>query len=218
MSSAGTLILVGAEAAMGAEILARMVRDGYRVITADAGDAVALEAAVASVPELAVLVVNLPITRTGLRFNEVDDSAFAAAMQHQLFDVVRAAQTVLPRMRGGGRIVHVSARGHLGAWGGVHLMAAGAALAAMTRSMALELEGEGIRVNLIATGFVGERTDTAQRRAAVAHAVSFFAAAEGGASGETLLLDGHAGLRMAESRRPRQPAIQASLPHTNESP
>ena len=60
MSSAGTLILVGAEASMGAEILARMVRDGYRVITADAGDAVALEAAVASVPELAVLVVNLP--------------------------------------------------------------------------------------------------------------------------------------------------------------
>jgi NAD(P)-dependent dehydrogenase (short-subunit alcohol dehydrogenase family) len=109
-------------------------------------------------------------------------------------------------MRNGARIVFVGSRGHLGAWGGVHLMAAGAALVAMMRSMAMELAQEGIRVNMVAADFAHDRGDTPTLRAAISHAVEFLCAAELGISGETLLIDGNASLRMGEARDRRPPS------------
>ena len=198
------LLLVGAMAPFGAEILNRMLGAGFDVIQAT--DVALWREASASSTELDVLIVNVPVTRTALSFDAVDDGAFEAALQTQFFDVVQAAQAALPRMRIGARIVFVGSRGHLGAWGGVHLMAASAALVAMMRSMALELTPEGIRVNMVAADFALDRGDTPTLRAAITHAVEFLCSAELGISGETLLIDGNASLRMGEARDRRPPS------------
>ena len=198
------LLLVGAMAPFGAEILNRMLGAGFDVIQAK--DVALWRETSASSTELDVLIVNVPVTRTALRFDAVDDGAFQAALQTQFFDVVQAAQAALPRMRIGARIVFVGSRGHLGAWGGVHLMAASAALVAMMRSMALELTPEGIRVNMVAADFALDRGDTPTLRAAITHAVEFLCSAELGISGETLLIDGNASLRMGEARDRRPPS------------
>lgn len=198
------LLLVGAMAPFGAEILNRMLDAGFDVIQAN--DVALWRETSASRTELDVLIVNVPVTRTALPFDAVDDVAFEVAMQTQFFDVVQAAQAALPRMRTGARIVFVGSRGHLGAWGGVHLMAASAALVAMMRSMALELTPEGIRINMVAADFALDRGDTPTLRAAITHAVEFLCSAQLGVSGETLLIDGNASLRMGEARDRRPPS------------
>ena len=203
-AQAGRLILVGAEEACGADLLARMTSNGYDVISVAHGDSEALQQA-ASQP-VAVLIVNTPVAKTSLRFNDVTDDDVSEALQRQLYNVVQAAQTVLPAMQPGARIVNIGSRGHLGAWGGVHLMAASAAMVAMTRCMSLELEADGITVNMIAAEFTGARTDTPKNRAAIVNAASFFASEGVGVSGETMVIDGHAALRMGEARAPRQAA------------
>lgn len=196
------VVLIGAGAAGGAEIAAQLQQDGHTLCCVDAPDLNAWLASTDADVPVEALVVHGPVQRSGLRFDQIDDAAFEQALQTQLLDVVLATQSVLPRMHAGARIVFTGARGHLGAWGGVHQMAASAALAAMARSMALELAPEGIRVNLVAAAFTGDRVDTADLRASVARTVSFLCAAGPGLSGETLLVDGLAALRMTEARAP----------------
>lgn len=153
-----------------------------------------------------ILIVNRPVSVTQLRFDAVTDADFDAAMSDMLYDVVEIVQSAVPRLLAGGRIVLVGSRGHLGAWGGVHLMAASAALAGMMRTMALELAssgpaGKGIAVNLVAAGFVGSTWDTPGSRRQVANAVGFLAEPDTGLIGETVIVDGGRSLRMSESRR-----------------
>ena len=185
-----TVLLTGSDRDFGAELAARFAADGASVVTG-AGEAA-----------IDVLVVNVPVGRSGTKFLDIADAELAAALDMLVFDVVDIVQAALPRMGRGGRIVVVSARGHLGAWGGAHLMAANAALMGLVRSMALEFAERGIRVNALAPDFAGERWDTAAARGEVAEAAAFLA--RDGLpllSGQTLLLDGMRSLRMTESRR-----------------
>lgn len=204
------VVLVGAEAPFGAEIARRLTGAGHLVMALDAPAVHRWLTQADATGPVRALVVNAPVARSVLRFDAVDDAAFAQALQTQLVDVVQVIQAVLPRMQAGARIVLVGTRGHLGAWGGVHLMAASAALVAMARSMALELAPEGIRVNMVAAEFVHDRGDTPALRAGVAHAVEFLCAPELGISGETLLVDSQAALRMSESRNAADSPITAA--------
>ena len=199
----GCLVLVGAQAPFGAEIAQRLARGNTPVLPLD-GPALAAWLAEPdhATKTVDALVVNVPVERSALRFDAVDDAAFEQALETQLVDVVQVTQAALPRMGPGARIVFIGSRGHLGAWGGVHQMAASAALVAMARSMALELAADGIRVNMVAAEFVHDRGDTPGLRAGIAHAVEFLCAPELGLSGETLLIDGNAALRMSEARNP----------------
>lgn len=185
-----SIVLLGIDRPFGAEIATRLAHDG-EVATAlpEAGP-------------IEALVVNVPVVRDGTRFAEVSDAQMAEALETMVFGVVEAVQAALPHLAPGARIVAVAARGHLGAWGGAHLMAANAALAGFIRSIALELGERGIRANLLAPDFAGERWDTPKARAEVAEAAAFLAR-PGMAlmSGQTLLLDGMRSMRLTESRR-----------------
>ncbi|MFM9927620.1 SDR family oxidoreductase [Variovorax sp. H27-G14] len=198
----GTLLLVGSQQPLADSVRERLQRDGHHVIAVQGGDDAALQAALSAAPLIDALVTLTPTARANLAFDEIDDATFEAAVESQLLAVVRTAQAVLPRLREGGRIVHVGSRGHQGAWGGVHQMAASAGLAAMTRSMALELQPEGHCVNLVASEFSHERQDTPRNREAVTHAVSMLAAPRCGITGQCMVIDGLASMRMSEARRP----------------
>ncbi len=185
-----TIVLLGSERPFGAEIAARLAQEG------------AVATALPASGPIEALVVNVPVVREGVRFGEISDAQLEEALEVMVFDVVAAVQAALPLLAPGGRIVAVAARGHLGAWGGAHLMAANAALAGFIRSLALEMGERGIRANLLAPDFAGERWDTPQARAEVAEAAAFLAR-PGMAlmNGQTLLLDGMRSMRLSESRR-----------------
>ena len=194
--SRATAIVVGAARPFGAEIVAALRANGYAVTSV-----AEVAGALPVIDDVAVLVINAPIEAAKTAFDDITDAAFEAALTDQLFDVVAVAQAVLLSMPRGGRIVNVGSRGHLGAWGGAHLMAASAAMAGMTRSMALELAADGIGVNHVAAGFAGSSWDTPESRCHVATAVCHLAAPNTGLVGETLIVDGGSSLRMSESRR-----------------
>lgn len=184
-----TFLLLGADRPFGAELATRLAQEGSVVTRWPEG---AIDA----------LVVNVPVVRDATRFGGITDAQMQAALDTMVFAVVEAVQRALPQLAPGARIVAVAARGHLGAWGGAHLMAANAALVGFIRSIALELSERGLRANLLAPDFAGERWDTAQARAEVAEGAAFLARA--GMSlinGQTILLDGLRSMRLSESRR-----------------
>ncbi len=201
INSRPALLLVGAQEPLAEPILSRLRHDGHEVRAIASHDAPALEAALGSGTRWDALVTLTPAGRSNLLFDEIDDDAFDAALDSQLLSAVVTAQAVLPHLNDGAHIVHVGSRGHQGAWGGAHQMAASAALVAMTRSMALELQPEGYYVNMVASEFIEGRQDSPQNREAVAHAVSMLAAPQSGITGQCLVIDGLASLRMSEARQ-----------------
>lgn len=186
-------IILGAERAFGREIVERLERDNYRVTVGD-------DMSGAGSDPLDLLVFNRPLASGGVRFRDISDDDFLAAMDDQLTALVAAGQAAAPLMSSGGSIVVVASRAHLGAWAGADRVAAGASLVGMTRSMALELAG--ITVNLIAPEFVGEPGDTPEARAAVAGTVAWLAGPDARfVTGETILLNAGRSLRMTETAR-----------------
>ena len=192
-------IVVGEARPFGAEIVAALRVNGYMVATF--ADTSRVGAEESGVTDVEVLVINAPVTEANRSFDSITDAEFDGALTEHLYDIVAVAQHVLPKMLRGGRIVNVGSRGHLGAWGGAHLMAASAAMAGMTRCMALELAADGISVNNVAAGFAGTSWDTPENRRNVANTVCHLAAPNTGLVGETLIVDGGRSLRMSESRR-----------------
>lgn len=203
-------VLVGAHRCHGTAIAEHLTQAGHAVVCLDGDAPVADVDARLSGRAAAVLVINTPVSRTGLRFADISDDAFDTAMQDQVFDTVTMIQAMLPAMPAGARIVLVGARGHLGAWGGAHQMAASAAVAALARSLALELAPQGMRVNVVAAGFVDADALHTPASDGIAHAVAYLSDPQLDVSGETFLMDGHAGLRMDESRKPRAAAPDAA--------
>lgn len=203
-----TAVVIGAGRTYGQEIMLRLETGGYSVIAIDADDDdhASLSAAYAKAGNIGALIINVPSPRGESRFLELTDAEFRSAMRYALTDVVLAGQAALPYLPRGGRIVHVTTRGYLGAWGGAHVMAGSAGLVAMTRSMALELAEKGIAVNAVAAEFTETGQSSPELRYSVAEAVSYLASAEAGVSGNTLLIDGCRSLRMPESRRQFHPA------------
>jgi 3-oxoacyl-[acyl-carrier protein] reductase len=197
--AARTAVIIGAARPFGAEIVERLGAEGYAVTAVPEGTA---GAALEVDAPLDLFVLNAPVRPAGTRFRDITDDEFLSAVQEQLYELVAAGQAAARRMTKGGSIVHVASRAHLGAWGGAHQMAAGAALVGMSRSMSLELAAQGIRVNVLAPDFVGETWDTPAARAEVAGAVAFLAGPDSRLmTGETLLLDGGKSLRMTEGAK-----------------
>lgn len=184
---------------------------------ADLGDPAAAEAVVALALErfgrLDVLVCNAGMGRVGapevvkpfLRFTSAE---WRQSLETNLLTAVHVIGAALPALRrAGGRVVVVSSvTGPLASSPGESPYAAGkAALGGLVRTLALELGGEGVRVNAVAPGWIAtDATTPAERRAArhtplgragtpaeVAEVIAFLASpAASYVNGETVVVDG----------------------------
>ncbi len=139
-----------------------IVEAGGRAIAvqADVADKAQVEAAIARVREalgpITVLVNNAGIEEF-TPFHEISEQAWDRVMDVNLKGVYYATQAVLPDMVavGWGRIVNLTALGaQSGAANMVHYIATKGGLAAMTKSLAVELGSKCITVNAVSPGFI----------------------------------------------------------------
>lgn len=149
--------------------------DGLEAVTLDVADPASIEAAFTAVEErhgaVTLLVANAGITRDTLLMRMSDDD-IDDVLQTNLAGSIRLARRALKgmlRAKTGSIVLMGSVVGMLGSGGQVNYAASKAGLIGAARSLAREVGSRGIRVNVIAPGFVETdmtaELDEAQRSA-----------------------------------------------------
>ncbi|MEW2457029.1 SDR family NAD(P)-dependent oxidoreductase [Streptomyces albus] len=181
LAGEGARVLVTDRDAARADSVAAAIRaDGgaAEARTCDVTDAAAVEAAVAHAGEtfggLDVLVNNAyACHRDPERFEQWDEAPWYEDFEvtvHGAARCVRAALPLLERASGRGSVVNIGSVNAERHFGDHAYSAAKAALASLTRTLAVESAPRGIRVNLVEPGTV--RTDVWRNRAAMLEEVS----------------------------------------------
>ncbi|MGX2993080.1 SDR family NAD(P)-dependent oxidoreductase [Streptomyces sp. JNUCC 64] len=166
--------IVLAAARAGADLLTCYVRDSehveslrrelkgtggdHEVVRADVGDLEQVDALVARAKEkygkLDGIVNNAGVI-SHIPFAELPPDEWSRVLDTNLTAVYRVIQQSLPLLGTGASVVNIGSRG---AAAGIplraHYTAAKAALTGLTRSLAKELGGQGIRVNVVAPGVI----------------------------------------------------------------
>jgi 3-oxoacyl-[acyl-carrier protein] reductase len=168
-SSGAHAVVTGASSGIGAAIVKRLLQDGWRVtgLSRTAPDIVAqsfqhrtldllearpgdVHAALADIPATA-LVHAAGVLRVG-ELGRLDREAGASMWRLHVDSAALLADTLVPRMGAGGRIVLIGSRTAAGSAGRSQYAASKAALVGLARSWAIELAPRGITVNVIAPG------------------------------------------------------------------
>ncbi|MEN9762275.1 MAG: hypothetical protein RI906_2101 [Pseudomonadota bacterium] len=180
MSTSRHALITGAASGIGLETARQLLHAGCTVHLADR-DAQAVQRAAASLaatapgqaqahvldvtdsdqaqtlierlPGLSVLVNNAGIFDVK-DFFALTESDFERMYSVNTIPMFTLARLAAPRMGQGGRIVNLASRALLGARHYAHYVASKAAVAGLTRAMALELAPLGITVNAIAPGVI----------------------------------------------------------------
>lgn len=144
------------------QVVAEIEALGRRAVAlpADVGDydqaAALVEATVTTLGRLDILVNNAGIVRDTLllRMQEADWDEVLRVNLKGAFNTGKAAARFMARQRAG-RIINISSvSGLMGQVGQANYSASKAGLIGLTKSMARELAGRGVTVNVVAPGFV----------------------------------------------------------------
>lgn len=161
----GHALVTGASSGIGAAIVARLLREGWRVTglsrtdprladphyahrSADLLDETALDAALADLAPNAV--VHAAGLMRGGALGALEAATGRLLWRLHVEVATRIADALAPRMANGGRIVLIGSRRASGAANASQYAASKAALVALARSWAQELAPRGITVNVVA--------------------------------------------------------------------
>lgn len=119
----------------------------------DIADAAAVERVLAGIPHVDVLVNNAATVTRPAPFLDLLPEEWALALAVNVTGAINVMRAALRRMGAGGRIVNLASTfAHVGAANRVAYSTTKGAILAFSRSLALELAPQGIRVNSISPG------------------------------------------------------------------
>lgn len=164
---AGEGATVTVVARTGEEVDAVAAEIGGRAVVMDVADAGSVDAGMAAVGEVDVIVANAGVVWPLQRFVETDVAEWERAVAINLFGAVRVVRAALPGMvnRGWGRVVTISSGAATppGMPSANAYSTSKAALDMFTLHLAKEVEGTGVTVNAVRPGVVDTEMQTFMR-------------------------------------------------------
>ena len=168
LAAHGATVIGTATSAAGAEVInGRLAAFGGHARVLDVADGKSVEAVIDDIGReigpISILVNNAGITRDGLLLRMKEDD-WNAVLDTNLSGIYRTSKAVLRAMMKArrGRIINIaSVVGVMGNAGQANYAAAKAGIIGFSKSLAREIGGRGITVNVVAPGFI--RTDMTEQ-------------------------------------------------------